>query len=160
MERLPDWMRETIDGSFTAQFTTYTAKGVPVALPVFLNHFDAATGELIFSSMTRTRRVANVRRNSRVAVLFSPTGRPGREPTHILLVQGDAEVDDADPEHVWEPYFAGWARRQPSARETLQKRAEMPEYWRRAVIRVRPVRLLGWRGGDLSRPPEVLEAGR
>ncbi len=159
MISLPEWMRETIEGSFTCQFTTFTAQGIPVALPVFVNHFDPEMGVLVFSSATRTRRIANVRRNPKVAVLFSPSGK-GDEPPGILIAQGEAEADDADPEHGWEPYFEGWARRQPSAREMLKKRVEMPDYWRRAVIRVRPVRFLGWHHGDLHYPPEVLEVSR
>lgn len=152
----PDWMRETIEGSFTCQFATFTAQGIPVALPVFVNRFDRETGMLIFSSATRTRRIANVRSNRRVAILFSPSGK-GDEPPGVLIVQGEAEVADADPEHGWEPYFEGWARRQPSARELLKRRAEMPDYWRRAVIRVRPARCLGWREGDLNQRPDVWE---
>ncbi len=160
MSRLPYWMHDAIERSFTCQFTAFTAKGVPVALPVLVNHFDPETGILLFSSSIRTRRLENVRQNPKVAVLFSPAGTGRDEPPHVVLVQGDAGVDDSDPEHVWEPYFEGWARRQPSARELLKRRAEMPEYWRRAVIRVRPARFLGWRGGDLNQKPDVLEVGQ
>lgn len=160
MIKLTDWMLDAIDRSFTCQFTSFTGRDVPVAVPVFVNHFDPEIGTLIFSSALRTRRIANIRRNPGVAILFSPAGTGGDEPRLVLLVQGLAEVDDSDTEHGWEPYFEGWARRQPSARALLQRRAEMPDYWRRALIRVRPARLLGWRDGDLNQPPEALEASQ
>jgi hypothetical protein len=39
MEQLPDWMYHAIEESFTCQFASTTARDIPVALPVFLNHF-------------------------------------------------------------------------------------------------------------------------
>src|SRR5205814_2115297 len=115
------------------------------ALPVFLHHFDPDEGTLIFSSPMGVKRLDNVRRHPEVAVLFSTTGVGEGEPSHVLLVQGKAEVDDTDPESGWKRYFAGWARRQPSARETVPKAREfMPGYVRRAIIRVQPARFLGW----------------
>jgi hypothetical protein len=39
MEQLPDWMYHAIEESFTCQFAITTARDIPVALPVFLNHF-------------------------------------------------------------------------------------------------------------------------
>ena len=154
---LPDWMYHTIEESFTSQFTVYTANGMPLALPVFLHHFDPDNGICVLSSDVSAKRIENVHRNPKVALLFSPTGERASEPPHVLLVHGRAEVDDSDPEHAWERYFAGWARRQPSARQSLQKREQMPEYWRRVIIRVRLVRLTGWKNGDYSQAADVVE---
>jgi hypothetical protein len=39
MEQLPDWMYHAIEESFTCQFASTTARDIPVALLVFLNHF-------------------------------------------------------------------------------------------------------------------------
>src|SRR5262249_18750346 len=155
MDLLPDWIYHTIEESLTCLFVSVTAGGAPVALPVFLNHFDPDSGTLIFSSPVGARRLDNVRRHPQVAILFSPSGAREGEPPHVLLVQGRAEVDDADPEGAWKRYFAGWARRQPSARETLPKMREMmPGYVRRAIIRVRPARFSGWPEGEIQREPE------
>jgi len=97
MDLLPDWMYHAIEESFTCQFVSVTANGVPVALPLFLNHFDPDAGTLIFSSPVVVKRLENVRRHPQVAVLFSPAGTGKEESPHVLLVQGRAEVDDSDP---------------------------------------------------------------
>ncbi len=107
IQLLPDWMYHAIEESLTCQFTSVTESGTPVALPVILNHFDPDTGTLIVSSPSTMKRVGNVRRHPEVAMLFSPVGTGKGEPLHVLLVQGQAEVDDSDPENGWRRYFAG-----------------------------------------------------
>jgi general stress protein 26 len=161
MHLLPDWMYHAIEESFTCQFVSVTANGVPVALPVFLSHFNPDTGTLIFSSPVGVRRLDNVRRHPQVAVLFSPAGTGKEEPLHVLLVQGQAEVDETDPEKGWKRYFAGWARRQLSARLTLPQMRQMwPGYTQRAIIRVRPVRFFGWQEGNMQHLPDTVEVSQ
>jgi hypothetical protein len=158
IQQLPDWMYHAIEESFTCQFASVTESGTPVALPLFLNYFDPDTGTLAVSSPVGVKRLENVRRHPEVAMLFSPVGSGKGEPPHVLLIQGKAEVDDADPENGWKRYFAGWARRQLSARESLPKMRQMwPGYVQRAIIRVRPTRFLGWQEGDMQRAPEIVE---
>ncbi len=161
MKLLPDWMYHAIEESSTCQFVSVTASGAPLALPVFLNHFDPDSGTLFFTSPAMVKRVENVRRHPQVAVLFSPAGSGTGEPPHILLVQGNAQVDETDLENGWKRYFAGWARRQPAARETVAKlRQEWPAYVRRAIIRVQPARFLGWPEGEIGRTPEIVEVSQ
>src|SRR2546425_2712992 len=119
MDLLPDWMYHAIEESFTCQFVSVTANGVPVALPLFLNHFDPDAGTLILSSPVVVRRLKNVRRHPQVAVLFSPAGKGEEEPPHVFLVQGQAEGDDSDSEKGLKGYFAGWAPRQAPPRQKL-----------------------------------------
>jgi len=158
MNLLPDWMYHAIEESFTCQLVTITAKGTPLALPVYLHHFNPDTGMLIFTSPLGVKRLDNIRERPKVAALFSPVGGPKGGPAHVLLVQGRAEVDDADPENGWKRYFAGWARRQVSARESLPKiRQAMPGYTQRGIIRVSPTRFLGWPEGAIQQAPEVVE---
>ena len=161
IQQLPDWMYHVIEESMTCQFTSVTESGLPVALPVILNHFDPDTGTLVVSSPIMMKRVGNVRRHPEVAILFSPTGTGKGEPPHVLLVQGRAEVDDTDPENGWRRYFAGWARRHPPSRENLPRMDQMvPGYTQRAIIRVRPTRFLGWPEGDMQRAPEIMEVNQ
>jgi len=158
MNQLPDWMYHAIEESSTCQFASTTVRDIPVALPVFLNHFDPDTGTLIISSPARMKRVENVRQRPKVAILFSPVGTGPGEPKHVLLAQGLAEVDDTNLESGWKRYFAGWARRQPSTRASLARMEQaMPGYTQRAIIRVRPTRFLGWPEGNFQQPHLVLE---
>ena len=158
MDLLPDWMYHAIEESFTCQFASITERAIPVALPFFLHHFDPDAGTLIISSPVRMKRVENVRRRPRVAILFSPAGTGPGEPRHVLLVQGLAEVDDTNLASGWKRYFAGWARRQPSARQSLARMEQaIPGYTQRALIRVRPTRFLGWPDGNFQQAPEVVE---
>src|SRR5258708_16818182 len=105
MNLLPDWMYHAIEESFTCQFVSVTANGVPVALPLFLNHFDPDAGTLILSSPVVVRRLKNVRRHPQVAVRFSPAGTGEKEPLPFFLVQGPARGDGIGPEHGWKRYF-------------------------------------------------------
>jgi hypothetical protein len=158
IQMLPDWMYHAIEESVTCQFTTVTQRGIPVALPVILNHFDPDTGTLVVSSPSTMKRVENVRQRPEVALLFSPVGKGAGEPPHVVLAQGRAEVDDADPENGWRRYFAGWARRHPPSRANLATMSQaMPGYVRRALLRVRPRRFVGWVDGELQRVAEVVE---
>lgn len=54
IQLLPDWMYHTIEESFTCQFTSVPKSGMPVALPVFLNHFDSSS--MNSSSLYATNR--------------------------------------------------------------------------------------------------------
>ena len=158
IEQLPDWMYHAIEESMTCQFTSVTESGIPVALPVILNHFDPDTGTLIVSSPSTMKRVGNVRRHPEVAMLFGPSGTGKGEPPHVVLVQGRAEVDDSDLENGWKRYFAGWARRNPSSRANLAKMSQaMPGYVRSAILRVRPTRFLGWKDAEMQLAPEIVE---
>ena len=158
IQLLPDWMYHAIEESVTCQFTSVTQSGIPVALPVYLNHFDPDTGTLIVSSPVSMKRVENVRQRPEVAMLFSPIGTGEGEPPHVLLVQGRAQVDESDLEHGWKRYYAGWARRQPSSRANMERMSQwQPDYVRRALFRVRPARFIGWEGGDLSSVPHIIE---
>jgi general stress protein 26 len=151
-------MYHAIEESFTCQFASTTTRDIPVALPVFLNHFDPDTGTLIISSPAAMRRVENIRQRPKVVILFAPAGIGADEPRHVLLVQGLAEVDTADLDTGWKRYFAGWARRQRSARESLDSMEQaVPGYTKRAIIRVRPTRFLGWPEGNVAEPPVVVE---
>jgi hypothetical protein len=87
---LPDWMYQAIEESFTCQFTSVTERGIPVALPVVLSHFDPDMGTLVVSSPLTMKRVGNARRHPEVAILFSPVGMGQGEPAHVVLVQGRA----------------------------------------------------------------------
>lgn len=160
MKLLPDWMYRTIEESFTCQFVSIPANGVPVALPLFLSSFDPDTGMLIFSSSIGVKRLENVRRHPQVALLFSPAGVGQGEPRDVLLVQGQGMVDDSEPEQGWKRYFAGWARRQPAAREMLAQAAQISGPVQRAVIRVQPIRFLGWQEGKMEQVPEIVEVGQ
>ena len=63
MNQLPDWMYHAIEESSTCRFASTTVRAIPVALPVFLNHFDPDTGTLIISSPVAMKRVENVRQH-------------------------------------------------------------------------------------------------
>jgi hypothetical protein len=151
-------MYHAIEESYTCHFASTTARNIPVALPVFLNHFDPDTGTLIISSPAAMRRVENIGQRPKVAILFAPSGIGLDEPRHVLLVQGIAEVDTTDLAAGWKRYFAGWARRQRNARESLDSMEQMvPGYTKRAIIRVRPTRFLGWPEGKSQEPPVIVE---
>src|SRR5258708_10303081 len=98
MNLLPDWMYHAIEESFTCQFVSVTANGVPVALPLFLNHFDPDAGTLILSSPVVVRRLKNVRRHPQVAARVPPPVTGEEEPLHRLHRLGPGAEDNNPPQ--------------------------------------------------------------
>jgi hypothetical protein len=84
---------DIIEKYFTCEFTTLSRKGSPVTWPVSPRLL--ADGRLLLPTSIGLRQKAfNIRRNSRVGMLFSePTGSGVAEPGAVLI-QGDATAED------------------------------------------------------------------
>jgi hypothetical protein len=53
-----------------------------------------------------------------------------------------------------------WRKKEPYIDAYLRARFAFPLYWERAVIEVVPEMVYVWRGGDMSRDPEVHDLRR
>jgi PPOX class probable F420-dependent enzyme len=133
----------------TAVLTTLRADGRPVPLPVW---YVAADGALYFQTPSRARKVANIERDPRVAVLISD----GERWEHLrgVLIQGTAELvtDEAARERVLAAFDALFAdlrlpqERMPAAMVTTYAdkavfRVALPEQpatWDNRKVRLRP----------------------
>ena len=124
----------------TAVLTTLRADGRPVPLPVW---YVAIDGALYFQTPLRSRRVGNIERDPRVAVLIDD----GERWEHLrgVLIQGTAErvTDEAVLTRVLAAFAELFA--DVTLPESSMPAAASAHYAGKAVFRVAvPDRLLSW----------------
>jgi hypothetical protein len=143
----------------SCELSTLARDGTPVTWPT-LPFFDHAQGRfLITCSIGLAQKAFNIRRDGRVAMLFSnPTGS-GLQSPPLVLIQGDAEA----PEDLT-PVAEGFIERAQLVFERqpvgitmigvmpgpIRKLADW--YSWRIFIHVRPRRIRWWPDGDHQRP--------
>ena len=109
------------------------------------------------SSILFSKKAENVKQNPKVSLLFSnPEG--SKVGKHAVLVQGIAHADDSDLDHGWEKYLGYWRKKEPYIDAYLGEREKFGWFWKRIVVQVEPKKILAWKNGDTSRPPEVFGA--
>ncbi|MEV5414198.1 pyridoxamine 5'-phosphate oxidase family protein [Thermopolyspora sp. NPDC052614] len=134
-----------VDAYFTCELATISKSGVPIAWPVVaLRHGDGTF--LITTSIALPQKAFNIRREPKVAMLFSdPTGT-GFDTLPEILVQGTADCPDkvvTSPQGL-EPYWTKLWHRQPpmplsGARSPVRRFFDW--YYMRLLITVTPVRV-------------------
>lgn len=155
---------QTIDAYRTCEFATLTRDGTPIAWPTATLRRDDGTF-LVTACVAFAQKALNVRRDSRVALLFSdPTGS-GLDGAEQVLVSGTAVCSEeivtspSGDEAYWSMLFD----RQPDSRRyvDLPARWLMDWYYLRLMITVTPTDIttrppLSVRPGDL---PSVTDSG-
>jgi Pyridoxamine 5'-phosphate oxidase len=158
---LPQDVQAVFDSFITTELTTVDRQGQPITWPVTPYYTPGDTCIDVTTGLGYPKKANDARGNPLVALLFSdPTGCSLSEPP-MVLVQGTAEVDDADLE----------ANRERYERESLEKlpgikpltppariRRMLSWYYTRIYIRVRPERVYVWPGGDLMQEPQLFGA--
>ncbi|MHB9858622.1 pyridoxamine 5'-phosphate oxidase family protein [Streptomyces sp. YIM S03343] len=131
--------REVLDAYRTCEFVTLGRDGTPLAWPTAVSR--RADGTLLLTtSLAFAQKALNVRRDGRVALLFSdPTGSGLTDPPHIF-VGGRAESPDdimTGPQGA-EDYWRMLFERQPHSRSYLMRpmRRLMDWYYLRLLITV------------------------
>ena len=156
-----------LDGYRTCEFATLAKDGTPLAWPTCpLGQHDGTV--LITTSIGFPQKALNVRRDGRVALLFSdPTGSGLGAPSQIFI-GGTAQCSElttnpAGLEEYWSMLFS----RQPSSRSYVRPgfRALMDWYYMRLLITITPERVLERPSGSATQPakagsPEPAEAWR
>src|SRR4029453_17244541 len=94
----------------------------------------------------------------KVALLFSdPTGS-GVEGGIRVLVQGTAEVDEADLDANADRYLRESGEKLPETKKMHPPkpiRGLIDWYYARIYIKVRPERIFIWEDGDITKPPVI-----
>lgn len=156
---LPGEVLEVFDNFRTCELTTIGKDGTPTTWPTF-PFYRPATGTFLFStSIGLPQKAYNIRRDARVALLFSdPTGT-GLTAPPTVLVQGEASCPDelATEFDGMDDYVRRAFERQPFSRhygaDPISRRL-FAWYFYRLLIHVEPRRVRWWPVGDLSRPAE------
>ncbi len=156
---LPQEVRDVFARFITTEFVSMDASGQPIAWPLTPYYTDAAPVIEVTTGVGYPKKAEDARRNPRVAMLFSdPTGSRIESGIRVL-VQGTAEVDDADLDANRERYRRESVQKLPGAREMMPPKfveGLFSWYFERLYIRVRPERIFVWRNGDTE--PEILDS--
>jgi hypothetical protein len=161
---LPEPIRAALRGYLTAEITTVNRQGQPITWPA-VAYYDEPTGRIVCAvSIAFPVKAHNARRHPQVSLLYSdPTGC-GLDDPPAVLVQGTAEVEEVltfPPDIIG--LFATVARRQPDASRFSSNRVVRRLFswylFQRIALRITPVRVLAWPGGDVSRMPEAVGLG-
>ena len=153
--------QSVLDGYRTCEFATLAKDGTPLAWPTSpLRQQDGTL--LITTSIGLAQKALNVRRDGRVALLFSdPTGSGLSAPAQIFIA-GNAQCSELTTSPAGlEDYWSMLYRRQPSSRAyTLPGvRSLMDWYYMRLLITVTPERVLERPSGSATRPTAALPTG-
>lgn len=142
----------------TCELSTLARDGTPITWPT-LPFWQPEQGRfLITTSIGLAQKALNVRRDGRVALLFSDPTASGLADPPAVLVQGDAEAPDEVQTGVRgsEALLRQVFLRQPAGRAYSGNplaRWLFDWYYLRLLIWVRPRRLTWWPAGDFAREP-------
>lgn len=162
IDRWPAELESVFSEFRTCELSTLAKDGVPVTWPV-VSHLDVEKGQfLIITSIGLPQKAFNVRRNPKVALLFSdPTGSNLVDPPAVLI-QGDAEApDEIDSVLKFKALITKVARWQPSGAlfcgNPLMRRL-FDWYYIRLPIYVTARRILWWDQRDFTRAPQEIRS--
>ncbi|HEX6304627.1 MAG TPA: hypothetical protein VFZ76_10590 [Anaerolineales bacterium] len=157
---LPHNILQVAARSMTVEYASLTKAGVPITFPVtpYIGEdggtFDVTTG------LTYSAKAERARKNAKVCLLYSEPLGSGLANPPVVLVYGLATVRDADLQANTDRYV----------RLALERFAEaygrmpgfflktMAWYFARIWIKVTPMKILWWPGGDLSQAPNVWQS--
>ena len=155
---LPPALRECFSRFITTEYTTIDSRQQPITWPVTPYYADGGPTIDVNTGLGYPKKADDAARNPRVALLFSdPTGSGLDSPPQVL-VQGTAEVDDADLAANRERYRRESAAKLPRARGMQPPgwlRGPFDWYLSRIYVHVRPERVFAWPHGDPVAEPEV-----
>lgn len=162
LSQLPPHILAAIQSYRTCEFSSLGRGSAPVSTPVSPLILPDTDRLLVTTSIGLANKAFNVRRDGRVALLFSNPTASGLAEPPAVLIQGDAVC----PEQVetWSPDLAAFwamiAARQPASAlfsASPLARWFFDWYYMRLLIWVTPRRVRWWERGDMAAAPCELE---
>ncbi|MEU4394049.1 pyridoxamine 5'-phosphate oxidase family protein [Kribbella sp. NPDC023855] len=160
MNGFPTEVEAVLERYFAAELTTFSRTGVPITVAL-TPIWQAEAGRIMATTgIGLPQKLYNIRRNPKVALLYSdPTGS-GLTQRAAVLVQGDATISKIT---TWDDELAAWYemawRKQPNGIGTdVISRRILSWYFQRVKIHVTPRRVLWWPDGDMSAAPKAVMA--
>jgi hypothetical protein len=155
---LPQTVRDVFKNFITTELTTVDAKGQPITWPVTPYYEPGGPTIDITTGIGYPKKANDARANPRVSLLFSdPTGS-GMEPAPVVLVQGMAEVDDADLAENRRRYRRESLIKLPATKDMLPPKVVeglFGWYFDRIYVKVRPERIFVWEAGAIASEPQI-----
>jgi len=156
-EQLPSAVTEVFENALICEFTVLSKTGRPVTHPL-LPLYDHETGRLFLtSSVLFSKKLDHIRKNPKVAALFSNRAAIQTLPYRVVLVKGEASIAEEDIHHGWERLLPLWRKKEPYIDNYVKMRYALPLFWERSVIEVSPVKVYLWPQGDTGTAPQIYE---
>ena len=164
---LPAEVQAVLQEFRTCEFTTVNKDGAPLTWPVSARYLPDPDRFLITTNIGFPFKALHVRRNPRVALLFSNPTASGLTDPPAVLIQGNAVcADEIVPsatggEGLREYWRDTIFRRQPTSSQVPYNallRKMMDWYFMRLLIYITPRAVYWWPKGDFSRPAHRSEA--
>jgi hypothetical protein len=159
---IPPELGEVFREFRTCELSTLARDGTPVTWPTNPLYQPDEGRFLIATSIGLPQKAFNIRRNSRVSLLFSDSTGSGLVNPPAVLVQGDAEAPDEIV--TLDKRSQSLARvvfsRQPAGEmysSNALLRYLFDWYYMRLLIHVSPRRILWWDQGNFARTPHETE---
>lgn len=134
---------EFLAGPHLARLSTIDPDGTPHTMPVW---YEWRNGEVLISTQSLQRKVANIRRDPRVTILVDSDEFPYRG----VMIRGEAtlDFDDAVGKRVsiFERYMGDRDRAEAYAQALAAK-------WQPVLVRVTPSKVISFDYGDASLVP-------
>lgn len=154
---LPGQVLEVFDKALVCEFTVISGSGRPITHPL-LPLYDSEEGRLyVTSSVLFSKKLDHIKRNPKVAVLFSNKEGLRVSPYRVVLVKGLARVVEDDIHHGWERLLPIWRKKEPYIDSYVKMRYASPLFWERSIVQVDPVKVHVWPDGDPHRQPNIYE---
>ena len=154
---LPYSISEVFENALVCEFTVVSLSGRPVTHPL-LPLYDSQEGRLyVTSSVLFSKKLDHIKRNPKVAALFSNKAGLRVSPYRIILVKGVAKVGEEDIHHGWERLLPLWRKKEPYIDTYVKMRYALPLFWERSVVEIAPTKIYAWPNGDADNPPTVYE---
>jgi hypothetical protein len=158
---LPQEARAAFERFITCELTTVDATKQPITWPVTPYYRQGGPTIDVTTGLGYPKKADDARRHPSVSLLFSDPNGSGIDSGIRVLVQGTAEVDDADLKANAERYLEESGAKLPATKKMHPPkplRSAFNFYYARIYIKVRPERVFLWPDGDLSSEPEILDA--
>jgi hypothetical protein len=158
---LPPEVQSVFERFITTELTTVDASGQPITWPVTPYYTPGGPCVDVTTGLGYPKKANDARANPLVSLLFSDPKGSGLGDAPMVLVQGTAEVDDADLEANRARYARESAVKLPAISKTMPPawlQGYLSWYFTRIYIHVRPERVYLWPDGDVATEPRLFDA--
>ena len=157
---LPEEILGILNQSHTVEYASLTQAGVPITFPISPYVGEDGCTLDVQTGLAYPAKAERARRHPRVCLLYSEPLGTGLKKPPVVLVYGQATVQDADLQANTDRYLKVSLERYPEAYGRMPGffLKTMRWYFARIWIKVTPRRILWWPAGDLSQAPKTWQA--
>lgn len=155
--QLPSTITEIFENALVCEFTVQSQSGRPITHPL-IPLYNSENGKLyLTSSVLFSKKLDHIRKNPKVAALFSNRAALRVTPYRVALVKGDARIIEDDVHHGWEQLLPLWRKKEPYIDNFVKMRYALPLFWERSMIEMTPKKVYHWPTGNSADTPEIHE---